>query len=271
MGEGVFYGCTGLTEVTILSGIKDLPDDTFYNCPSLTTVKLPEGLTSIGHEAFYGNTSLTGITLPSTLTAIGDYAFALDEKIGPNLVIPEGVVSIGFGTFMYCYNIESITLPKSLQSIGDYALVGCISLNNLEFPDHLTHLSIGLLMHCFALTTCHLPAQLESIDMGLFHNTGITKLDIPDRVASIGGWAFSSCQSLKELTLPASVTELADSVFINGTKLDKLILRGSAPPIVTEVTFDEDDYTTTVIVPKGAGDAYRRHDIWGRFATIKEE
>lgn len=110
---------------------------------------------------------------------------------------------------------------------------------------------------------------MEYIDNYLFCNSGITHIDIPEHVTRIDEGAFYQCLSLKELTLPASVTELADSVFAKGTVLEKLSLASSVPPSVTEKTFD--NYTTAITVPKGTGDAYRSHDIWGRFATITEE
>ena len=110
---------------------------------------------------------------------------------------------------------------------------------------------------------------MEYIDNYLFCNSGITNIDIPEHVTRINEGAFYQCLSLKELTLPASVTELSDSVFAKGTPLEFLTLASPVPPSVTEKTFD--NYTTAITVPKGTGNAYRSHDIWGRFATIREE
>ena len=123
--------------------------------------------------------------------------------------------------------------------------------------------------NCYSLTTCHLPEQLEFIDESMFTSTSITDLVIPEHVTFIGEWAFEKCLSLHELRLPASVTEIANNVFVNGTKLDKLILDSAVPPTIQENTFD--DYSAAVIVPKGAGEAYRRHEFWGRFTNITEE
>ena len=141
----------------------------------------------------------------------------------------------------------------------------------MVFPDHLTQLNEGLFQDCTALTTCHLPAQLKVIDSSMLYNTAITTIEIPEQVTSIGRFAFGSCLSMKELTLPASVVELADSVFGDDTKLDKLTLDCTVPPTVVSDTFDDDDYATTLIVPQGTLEAYRQHDIWGRFVTIKEK
>ena len=228
-------------------------------------------VTTVEFCAFYKCNAITSVTLPSTLKSIDNYAFQDAVNLGPDIVIPEGVTSIGLCAFCYCYNIVSITLPSTMESIGEYALTSCQHLDNLVFPDHLTQLNDFLLMDCQALTNCHLPAQLKTIGKAFFYSTDITSIKIPEHVTSIDTWAFGHCLSLKELTLPASIAELSDSVFCDGTKLDKLTLECAAPPAVTEETFDEDDYATMIIVPMGAGDAYRKHEFWGRFATITEK
>ena len=156
-----------------------------------------------------------------------------------------------------------------MQNIGAFALAFNPKLNNVVFPDHMPHLAPALLHDCPLLTTCHLPAQMEYIDDNLFWQSGITHLDIPEHVTRIEEAAFQSCLSLRELSLPAALTEIADSVFANCTVLEKLRLSSEVPPSVKEDAFT--DFTTAIIVPKGAGDAYRNHDIWGRFANITEE
>ena len=241
----------------------------FSLCNDITSVTLPEGLTTIGNSAFRECRNLSNITFPSTLTTIGEFAFQYAEKIGPDIILPEGLTSIGYAAFGDCYSMESITLPSTLQSIDDAVLAACKKLHNVTFPDHLTHLGGLLVQFCDSLTTCHLPAQLEYIENDFFCHTAISHLDIPEHVTGIGKNAFQACLSLKELSLPASVKELADSVFSDGTVLKTLSLASPVPPTITETTFE--DYTTVVTVPKGARNAYRSHDIWGRFANITEK
>ena len=48
----------------------------FYGCYGLTSVTIPEGVTSIGDYAFRSCTGLTSVTVPASMTSIGEYAFA---------------------------------------------------------------------------------------------------------------------------------------------------------------------------------------------------
>jgi hypothetical protein len=110
---------------------------------------------------------------------------------------------------------------------------------------------------------------MEYIDQWLLDNTAISHIEIPEHVARIESHAFQECKSLQELSLPAGLTEIADSVFTLGTRLETLNLASTVPPTVANDTFD--DYSTAIFVPKGTGDAYRKDEIWGRFATINEQ
>lgn len=75
LGDHVFYDCSGLTSLTLPSGLTEIGVGAFEACSGLTSITLPSGVTSIGDYAFYACSGLTSITLPSGLTSIGDDAF----------------------------------------------------------------------------------------------------------------------------------------------------------------------------------------------------
>ena len=76
IGISAFFGCSGLTEITIPEGVKSIREGTFSKCKNLTEITLPEGVTSIGKWAFSGCSSLTEITLPEGVTTIEHNAFS---------------------------------------------------------------------------------------------------------------------------------------------------------------------------------------------------
>jgi TPR repeat protein len=54
IGRDAFYGCSGLTNVTIPSGVTSIGASAFQNCYSLTNVTIPTSVTCIGRKAFDG-------------------------------------------------------------------------------------------------------------------------------------------------------------------------------------------------------------------------
>lgn len=83
IGEGAFYGCTGLTSVTLNS------------------------VTSIGVWAFC-NTGLTSLTIPNSIRTINDWVFD-DCADLTSLTIGKNVTSIGKHAFSGCTGLTSIT------------------------------------------------------------------------------------------------------------------------------------------------------------------
>jgi hypothetical protein len=77
----------------------------FFGCTGLTAVTIPETVTSIGNRAFRGCTALTSITIPNSVTSIGVYAFENCTALS-DVVIGSGMTSIGSSAFHGCTALE---------------------------------------------------------------------------------------------------------------------------------------------------------------------
>ena len=113
LGRGAFWGCSGLTSLTLPSGVTSIDYQTFYGCSGLTSLTIPSGVTSISDCAFSGCSGLTSLTIPSGVTSIGDWAFQ-DCSGLTSLTLPYGVTSIGRNAFDSCSGLTSMTIPSVL-------------------------------------------------------------------------------------------------------------------------------------------------------------
>ena len=76
LGSRAFYNCSGLTSLSLPSGITSIGWEAFSGCSGLTSLSLPSGITSIGGNAFSGCSGLISLSFPSGITSIGGYAFS---------------------------------------------------------------------------------------------------------------------------------------------------------------------------------------------------
>ena len=224
LGDYAFYGCSGLTSLTLPSSVTSIGWYAFEDCSGLTSFTLPSSVTSIGYRAFYGCSGLTSLTIPSSVTLIDESAFAGCCGLTSLTILP-GVTSIGYGAFDGCSGLTSLTLPSSVTSIGSYAFYGCSGLTSLTLPSSVTSIGYKAFAYCSGLTSLTLPSSVTSIgDEAFVYCSGLTSLTIPSSVTSIGDEAFAYCSGLTSLTLPSSVTSIGESAFKGCSGLTSLTI-----------------------------------------------
>ena len=191
LGNYVFYDCSGLTSLTIPSGVTSIGYRAFKGCSGLTSLTLSSGVTAIGKEAFYGCSGLTSLTIPSSVTEIGELAFEGCSGL-TSMTIPSSVTSIGWGAFAECTGLTSLTIPSSVTSIGWSAFSGCSGLTSLTIPSCVTWIGSETFRGC----------------------SGLTSLTIPSSVTLIGCEAFSGCSGLTSIyAYTKKLPELGSNVF----------------------------------------------------------
>ena len=100
-------------------------DNAFCDCSGLTSLTLPSGVTEIGNAAFEGCSGLASLTLPSGVTKIGDNAFC-DCSGLTSLTLPSGVTEIGNAAFEGCSGLTSIYVyAEKLPNMGNDVFEGC--------------------------------------------------------------------------------------------------------------------------------------------------
>ena len=166
----------GIKTVTIEYGITSIGDYVFRGCCGMTELTLPNSVTSIGDCAFYGCTGLTELILPNSVTSIGNAAF-VDCSGLTELTLPNGVMSIGGNAFEGCSGLTELTLPNSVTSIADDAFHGCRGLTELTLPNSVTSIGTGTFADCSGMTELTLPNGVTSIEESAFQGcSGLSKI-----------------------------------------------------------------------------------------------
>ena len=62
LAQNAFYGCIGMTDITLNSYISEIPSGCFEECTALTEIELPENVTSVKEDAFRKCDNLKKIT-----------------------------------------------------------------------------------------------------------------------------------------------------------------------------------------------------------------
>ena len=227
-----FEGANRLSKVVLHEGLESIGESAFYQCGSLKQLELPKSLKIIGKEAFSGCTNLANITIPddAQLEEVGEYAFSS------------------------CENLEQMTFPASLKVI-DNAFYMCGIVHVDLSKTHLEDLNLGF-YQCKALQAVILPSTgtLKTItSLG----TAATSLVIPQGVERIESM---TCDYMKSITLPSSLTYFGSSTLGNGAKV---ICEATTPPAGLGLTCGmrsgkayRDIY---IYIPAGTASAYSNY------------
>ena len=104
----------------------------FYGCTGLTRITIPNGIVSIGGAAFYRCSNLREVIIPNSVTSIGEIAFYCCESL-PSITIPDGVTFMDNRVFEGCGELTRVTLPASLTSVGMNIFDICERLTDIYF------------------------------------------------------------------------------------------------------------------------------------------
>ena len=223
IGDKAFYGCSGLTSITMGTSVASIGNSAFYGCSGLTSITIGNNVTSIGGWAFDGCYGLTSITISNSVTSIGEWAFSGCSGM-TSITIGNSVTNIGERAFYGCSGLASIVVRSEntkydsrdncnaiIETSSNTLVTGC---KNTIIPNSVMSIGDAAFYDCYNLTDIIIPNSVTSIgNSAFFACSKLTSIIIPNSVTSIGSSAFSRCSRLTAITIPNSVTSIGSHAF----------------------------------------------------------
>ena len=239
-----FEDCTALKRVFIPISVEDglvsytyNPSSNkawgiFNNCRELTTVEFAEGTTRI-HSGLFGGSGLKEITFPESVTEIGMYAFANCESL-EEINFSDSMKRIEERAFSNCTSVKKLDFPENINYIGAHSFDSDGALTEVSIPlnwqnvdiyyeyNYGDHNAWGIFNGCSSLKTVNFAEGTTYIHGGMFAGSGLTEIDLPDTVATVGDYAFSNCRSLNSFITGSSLQSIGENTLANCTSLKDL-------------------------------------------------
>ena len=252
IGWWAFEGCTGLTSVYFPASLTAIGVGAFEGCTGLKSLDLSSctSLTTIGSSAFYGCTGLTNLDLSgcTSLTTIGVDTFFHCSSL-TSVSLPANLTQIDGRAFSYCTKLTSISLPANLTQIDGRAFYGCTGLTSLTIDSsNTTYKAEGNILYNKEGTTLSLAAG------------GLTSVNIPETVTTIGECAFAGCTGLISISLPLHLTQIGRGAFSNCTGLTSISLPLHLTQIDRDAFFGCTDLTSVIFADKNGWKVYNNEE-----------
>lgn len=119
IGEGAFYDCYYLTQISIPDSVKEIENSAFYGCNKLSSVSIGNGVVEIGAWAFKDCSELSNVSLGTSVQIIGEECFYECYDL-THIVLPDSIKRIEKSAFQ-ATNLVSITIGQNLEFIGEKA------------------------------------------------------------------------------------------------------------------------------------------------------
>jgi hypothetical protein len=203
---------------TLPNTIRAIGAYSFGNCTGLTSLTIGSGVTSISvvsrTHSFVGCTNINNFIVDASNTSYSTDGYSL-------LNAP--------GTILYQYmkqSSSSYTVPNTIRSISAYAFGNCDVLTSLTIGSGVTSISVGSTIHSFVDCT-NINNFVVDASNTSYSTDGYSLLNaagtimyqyikqqsasytVPNTIRSISTYAFGNCTGLTSLTIGSGVTSIS--------------------------------------------------------------
>ena len=184
------FSYSSLTDVIFdeNSNVTEIGVNCFYECTNLQRILIPKKVAYIGGYAFYGNNALAEVTFNADDLSMGDMVFSRCINLG-TINWGSGIIKLGKATFSYCVKLTALSIPNNVLSLGNsYTFESCTGITSVTFEEGSPITVIP--PNCFS------------------YCSSLTDVVIPSGVTTLGNAAFYTCNRMKHITLPNTLTSI---------------------------------------------------------------
>jgi uncharacterized protein YjdB len=269
-----FWGCSGLTSVTIPNSVTEIGKAAFARCSGLTAIIVDDENTMYDSRdncnAIIETTTnklvaaCKNTTIPNSVTSIGKQAFEGLSEI-TSIVIPCMVTSIESSAFYGCTGLTDIVIPNSIVSIGDYAFYGCTGLTSVNLGSEIRKIGASAFRSCNNLTSLTMGNSAYSLGSQAFPfsltsltitGVGYSSIDVDD-----SDWRYIM-NHLKTVNIGSEILSLGNLGFAPRV----INCYAETPPECSQGTFAS--YSGALHVPSTSTAAYFTADYWQNFTNL---
>lgn len=258
IADRTFMGCKEVTAVRMPGSLRSIGAYAFSGCQRLVAAEIPQSVTEIGSSAFSNCPELAGpLVLPAKLTQIGSFAFSGCQAL-TSLQLPEKLATIGSSAFKDCSGLRgSITITPAVTSIGNSAFSGCTRLSSVNFYgcDQLAmgSSSAPVFAGCVGITSVHIGDNVHVIPDNAFKGCiSLREMSLPQSLTAIGHSAFYQCGNLEgDLVIPDGVTSVGGSAFYGCSSLASVRLSERMTEVSSFVFYQCSGLEGKLVLPEG--------------------
>lgn len=240
---GAFSGCTNLTDVSLPDSLTSIGTYTFCYCPNLTKLELPDSISYIGSSALSCTplVTLSSQTL-STLASLGSSFYPYSYPDFSMRVFASEDGTRQYMLVSYIGDASDVTVPSIISSIGNSAFQDNTRITRISLPEGVSSIASGSASYNSSISAMEYTGAFAGC-------TSLKEISLPSTLTSVGSYAFYGC-SFEELSLPDSVTTLSAASLSNLTGLKRLRWTAGIPVVPVSV-IPSRDTLESVVLPEG--------------------